>query len=165
MKHKRRTNKEEAHSMWCNCKQTWQIQFHIYGWRVWSKSNFFFFFYPSMDLKDGSTKDFDLTSHMLNHISKGSDSAPVWLYNLCSCGWMLLCAEPLEGSANRELCRGMASVATRSLASFLQIDISHHAHTAWISIHNPSGGGHWGEEERRQHSTEIQWGIEPRWVI
>lgn len=83
--------------------------------------NILIIFYPCMDLKDESTKDFDLTSHMLNHISRGSHSAPVWLYNLCSCGWMLLHAEPLEGSANRELCRGMASVATRRLASFLQL--------------------------------------------
>lgn len=30
---------------------------------------------------------------------------------------------------------------------FSPIDISHHAHTACISIHNLSGGGHWGEEE------------------
>lgn len=66
---------------------------------------------------------FNPDSHTLNHISKGSHSAPVWLYNLCSCGWMLLYAEPLEGSANSELCRGMASVATSGLASFLQLTL------------------------------------------
>lgn len=71
--------------------------------------------------------------------------------------------EPLEGSAHSGS-RGRH----KETLQFSAIDISHHAHTASISIHNLSGGGHWGEEQserRRQHSREIQWGIEPSWVI
>lgn len=37
---------------------------------------------------------------------------------------------------------------------FSPIDISHHAHTACISIHNLSGGGHWGEEESEREKED-----------
>lgn len=37
---------------------------------------------------------------------------------------------------------------------FSPIDISHHAHTACISIHNLSGGGHWGEEESESEKED-----------
>lgn len=33
-------------------------------------------------------------------------------------------------------------------------DISHHAHTACISIHNLSGGGHWGEEKSENEKED-----------
>ncbi|CAB1458556.1 unnamed protein product, partial [Pleuronectes platessa] len=51
-------------------------------------------------------------------------------------------AEPLEGSANSELCRALASAAVKQqqqqqAGQISPIDISHHAHTACISIHNP----------------------------
>lgn len=72
-------------------------------------------------------------------------------------------AEPLEGSAHSVLCRGLGR--HMQARQFSPIDISHHAHTACISIHNLSAGGHWGEEEREDNSTGVQWGFEPGRVI
>lgn len=81
--------------------------------------------------------------------------------NLCSSGWTLLCSLLLNllRAVQRETA---AATTTHGLPSFFffsrfffsPIDISHHAHTACISIHSPRGGGHWGEGEKSENEKE-----------
>lgn len=62
--------------------------------------------------------------------------------------------EPLEGSANSELCRGDGLGFHKPTLRFSTIDISRHAHTACISIHDLSRGGHRGEEESERERED-----------
>lgn len=87
--------------------------------------------------------------------------------NLCSSGWTLLCSLLLN------LLRAVQTVSSAErngsshhhhtwapqsfffpLFFFSPIDISHHAHTACISIHNLRGGGHWGEGGKSENEKE-----------
>lgn len=123
-------------------------------WTIWGLK---VSFWPVVDLKNESIKNCNpsASSNHLDHIWKGSHPIPAWLQPLLL--WQLDVAlqsraEPLEGSANSALSRGLSR--HKQARQFSPIDISHHAHTACISIHNLSGGGHWGEEESESEKED-----------
>lgn len=132
-----------------------------------------------MDLTQGPNyyEEAHLKGQVIHFLSDGNLCSPSWTW-LCSLLPSLSRAAQTVGTAERNGCGDGERPSPLlfiypppfpPLLFFPAIDISHHAHTARISIHSPSRGDHKGEgekereerEERRrgreQQSRGIQW--------